>query len=266
MNIESIRESSIVDAINKSGKFSLIAYDEAHRGTKQSQMGNNLLKLKAPYKIAATGSPIVNSPISAFVPLHFTENDKSTLTTFKAQYCVFGGFNNAQIISYKNLSNLKDLMDNCSLRRTLDDVRDMPPKTVEVELVEMDDAHKKFYDAIKAGVKEEADKIELNTSNLLALTTRLRQATSCPSALTTNPPDSSKVNRCIELVEDLTAAGEKVVILSVFKETLAVLEAAFTKLNKFRFSINSGDVADDIVSRNIDEFQNDPDVKVFVGT
>jgi SNF2 family DNA or RNA helicase len=57
--------------------------------------------------------------------------------------------------------------------------------------------------------------------------------------------------------------GEKVVILSVFKETVSQLAKA---LADFRPSINTGDIPDDIVSRNIDEFQNNPNDLVFIGT
>jgi len=48
----------------------LIAVDEAHKiSNKSSQQGANLLKLNSPYKIAATGTPIVNSPLSAYLLL-----------------------------------------------------------------------------------------------------------------------------------------------------------------------------------------------------
>lgn len=266
-NISALRDDAMIEAINKSGKFGMMAFDEAHRGSRQSQMGANLLKLKADYKVAATGTIITNNPQSAFVPLVWTGNDHATLTNFKSQYCEFGGFNGYQIVGYKNLDLLKDELDHCSLRRTLDQVRDdMPPKTVETELVEMSDAHKKFYDAIKNGVKEEANKVELNSNNLLALTTRLRQATACPSFLSTDPPDSSKVERCVEIVEDLLDQGEKVVILCTFKETVDVLASRFGKFGKFHFTVNTGDVPDDLVFRNIDQFQNDPTPSVFIGT
>lgn len=98
---------------------------------------------------------------------------------------------------------LKDELDSCSLRRTLDQVRDMPPKTVTYELLEMDDEHRKFYDAIKDGVKAEADKIELNSNNLLALATRLRQASVCPGILTSQKVNSTKIARAVELIQDL---------------------------------------------------------------
>lgn len=216
------------------------------------------------YKVAATGTLLTNSPLSCYVPLYWTGNDHSTLTMYKSQYCNFGGFNNSQVVGYKNLDLLKDELEHCSIRRTLDQVRDsMPQKTVVTELVEMSEADRKFYEAIRDGVKEEADKIDLKSGNLLALTTRLRQATACPSVLSTDPPESTKVDRCCEIVEELVEQGEKVVILSMFKETVAVLQ---TKLERFRPSVNTGDIPDYVVSKNVDRFQNDPNEKVFIGT
>ena len=265
-NLESLRDDRIIEAFKKSSnKFDMIAFDEAHKAaTKTSQQGTNLLKLDAPFKVAATGTLITNNPLSAYVPLSWTENDQSILTTYKSQYCNFGGIKNSQIIGFKNLEVLQEEIQSCSLRRTLDQVRsDMPPKTVTIEVLEPDDSQRKFYEAIKEGVKEEADKIELKSANLLALTTRLRQATACPSLLTTQKVSSCKVDRCIELIQELTSQGEKVVVLSVFKETLNDLAA---KLGQFRFSINTGDIPDGVVAKNVERFQEDPEEQVFIGT
>ena len=265
-NLESLRDDRIIDAFKtSSNKFGMIAFDEAHKAaTKTSQQGTNLLKLEAPFKVAATGTLITNNPLSAYVPLSWTDNDQSTLTTYKSQYCNFGGIHNAQVIGFKNLEVLQEEIQSCSLRRTLDQVRsDMPPKTVTIELLEPDDTQRKFYEAIKEGVKEEADKIELKSANLLALTTRLRQATACPGLLTTQKVESIKVNRCVEYIEELVSQGEKVVVLSVFKETLNDLAA---KLGQFRFSINTGDTPDGVVANNVQRFQEDPNEQVFIGT
>ena len=265
-NIESLRDDRIIEAFKKSeNSFGMIAFDEAHKAaTKSSQQGTNLLKLDAPFKIAATGTLITNNPLSAYVPLSWTENDSSILTIYKSQYCNFGGFKNAQVTGFKNLEILQEEINSCSLRRTLDQVRsDMPPKTVTIELLEPEEDQRKFYEAIKEGVKEEADKIELKSANLLALTTRLRQATACPSLLTTQNVSSCKVERCVELINELTSHGEKVVVLSVFKETLNELAS---KLGQFRFSINTGDTPDAVVGSNVTRFQEDPNEQVFAGT
>ena len=266
VNVATLRSDKVVEAFKKSkNKFGLIAVDEAHKiSNKSSQQGANLLKLNSPYKIAATGTPIVNSPLSAYLLLSWTDNDKSTLTTYKSNYCEFGGFGGKQVIGYKNLDVLKEEMDSCSIRRTLDQVRDdMPLKTVHYEVIEMSDAHRKFYEAVKEGVKEEADRVELKSGNLLALTTRLRQATACPAILTTQDILSSKLERCVEIVEDLVSQGEKVVILSTFKEPVYQLA---TLLEKYKPLVATGDVDDQVAFSRMDQFQNDPISKVFIGT
>lgn len=266
LNVESIRDSKVIEAIKTSeNKFGLIAFDESHRiGAPDTTQYNNLMKLDADFKVAATGTLIVNSPLSAYPSLKFTDNDNSILTTFKSQYCAFGGFGNKQIIGSKNLEILREEISNCSIRRTLYDVRaDIPELTIDVEYLEMDEDQQKFYEAIKEGVKEEADKIELKAGNLLALTTRLRQATACPSVLTTQDVESIKVNRAFEYIQEITSQGEKVVVFSMFKEPLHQLAA---KLGEFRYTLNTGDTPDHVAFDNMTRFQENQDEQIFLGT
>jgi len=266
INAATLRHDEVIEAFKKSkNTFGLIAVDEVHRfASSTSQQGDNLLKLKSDYKVAATGTLLLNSPISCYVPLVWTENDHSILTNFKAQYCKFGGFGGKQIVGYKNLNTLKEEIQSCMIRRTLDQVRDdMPLKNITYQIVEMSDQHRKFYDAIVDGVKSEADKIKLNTSNLLALTTRLRQATACPSVLTTQPVVSSKVERAVEIAQDLLDAGEKVVIFSMFKESV---QAAATMLAQYHPLICTGDFSEQQIKNSVEAFQNDQNSKLLIGT
>lgn len=266
LNVESLRDPKIIEAIKKSeNTFGLIAFDESHRiGAPNTSQYNNLMKLDADFKVAATGTLIVNNPASAFPSLKFTDNDHATLTNFKSQFFVMGGFGDKQCVGWKNLETLREEIEACSLRRTLTDVRkDMPPLTIDVEYLVMEEDQQKFYEAIKEGVKEEADKIELKAGNLLALTTRLRQATACPSVLTSQPIESIKVTRAFELIEEIISQGEKVVVFSMFKEPLNQLAA---KLTDYKFTLNTGDVNDDAVMRNVSEFQENPEAQVFLGS
>ena len=264
-NIESLRNDKFIEALKKSpNKFGLIVCDEIHKtSNKNSQQGHNLLKLDADYIVGLTGTLLSASPLSAYLPLSWIGAEKSTLTTFKALFCRFGGFNNSQIIGYKNLNILQEELHNYAIRRTMDQVTTLPPKTLITELVDMSDEHRKFYEAIKDGVKEEADKIELNSSNLLALTTRLRQATACPGILTTNDISSSKVERCIEIIEELISQGEKVVVMSSFKEPVYRLADA---LKKYDPLVCTGDIPDGTVADNVEKFSNCPDFKIILCT
>ena len=265
INIECLRSKEIVEAINSRDDIDMIVVDEIHKcNNKQAQQTDGLLKLKAKYKIGATGTLIVNSPMSSYVSLKWLGVDKSSLTNFKKQYCNFGGFGGYEIVGYKNLDLLKNEIDYCSLRKTKEEeLKNLPRKNIIKDYITLSDEHREFYNKIKNGVKDESLKINLNKNNILALTTRLRQATSSPSILTSDNIMSSKIERCVDLAEQIIYNNNKVVIFSTFKEPVYLLKELLSKYNPL---IGTGDMKDEEVSNNIDKFQNDINCKVFIGT
>lgn len=68
-NMESLRDANFLkEAQNmcKNGRIQTIIFDEIHRcGNPQSQQGKGLLSLSAPYMVAISGTPILNSPIDS---------------------------------------------------------------------------------------------------------------------------------------------------------------------------------------------------------
>lgn len=264
-NIETLREKKIVDAILKGpNKFEMMVVDEVHCArSSESKQGKGLLKLnKSKYKIGATGTLIVNNPLDAYVPLKWIGVERSTLTNFKYFYCTFTGPFHNILSGFKNTDLLKDIINKYSLRRTKD-LLNLPPKMVVDEYVELNDDQSTFYENVKRGVREQVDKVELNPSNILALATRLRQATACPSILTTENISSAKIDRACDLAEQIIESGEKVVIFSTYKETVNVL---LKNLEYLGCAVGTGDVPDDIVSQEVDRFQNDPNCRCFIGT
>lgn len=196
---------------------------------------------------------MLNNPTDVYVPLKWIGAEHSTLGNFKNYYYRYDGFG-GQVTGYKNLDYLKYQLEQVSLRRTKD-LLDLPEKNVIDEYVQMDDRQQQFYNNIKAGVKDEVDKVKLNTANLLALLQRLRQATECPSLLTTENISSAKIDRCVDLAEQiLSDSNEKLVIFSIFKEPLKIVKNAIEKFNPL---LCTGDISDEEISRNIDNFQND---------
>ena len=266
INIESLRFDDIVQALRTTtNKIDMAVFDEAHKiANSTAAQAKGLLKLtKYAHKIGMTGTLITATPLNAYTPLKWIGVEKANLTNFKSQYCVFGGFGGHQIIGYKNLNMLKDEIDSCSIRRTKDIIKDLPPKTIITEIIEMSDEHRKFYESVKDGVKSECNKINLNTTNVLALTTRLMQATACPSILTTQDIMSSKVERAIELCDEFISNGNKVVIMSTFKEPLNLLKKLLKDYNPLLFT---GDVSEDEFEKNKIKFQEDPKYKIALGT
>ena len=262
-NIETIRNKSITSEINsnKHNVIDMIVVDEAHTcKSPTTEQGANLLKLNnAKYKLAMTGTLIMNNPLDAYVPLRWINEERSTYSNFKNYYCVFNG----PIISgFKNTKYIKEQIASCSLRRTKD-ILDLPPKTIITEYVDMSDVQRSFYDDIEDGVAKDVDKVTLNVTNLLSLMSRLRQATACPSMLSTKEISSAKIDRATDLVEQIVSGGDKVVIFSTFKETVKILNE---RLKEFGCVSCTGDDKDELISERISKFQTDDNTKVFCAT
>lgn len=264
-NIETLRNSDVIQLINNGpNKFDMIVLDEAHccknHGAIQTK---NFLKLnKAEYRIAATGTLLTNSPLDAYVPLRWIGQEKSNYTTFRYYYVNYGGPFHNEVLGYKHINILKNQLSTCSLRRTKD-LLELPEKNIIHEIVDMNDKQQAFYKNIVDGVVGQVDKVKLSTTSLLAMIARLRQATACPSMLTTENIVSSKIERCKDLIDQIVSGGEKVVVYSTFKETLNALQK---NLNDRRVLLCTGDIKDSMISERIDLFQNDESYKIMLAT
>lgn len=263
-NVESLRDDRIIDGILKGpNKFDMILLDEAHKCKGHSQQADGLLKLKsAPYKIAMTGTPIVSSPLDAYVPLTWLGIERGTRTNFKYYYCTFDGPFGNMVTGYKNMDVLQGIIDKHSLRRTKD-ILNLPPKMQIVEYVDMEPDQAQFYENIKQGIKDQVDKVKLNTTSLLALLTRLRQATSSPSILTTESISCAKIDRAVDLTEQIVANNEKVVIFTSFKEVTGLLAE---RLKQYNPLVCTGDSSEEFINDSKDRFQQDDVHQVFIAT
>ena len=264
-NIETLRNKDVVNAIVKGkNSFDMVIVDEIHVvKNMQAAQTKGLLKINgAKYCIGATGTLIMNNPLDCYPPLKWIGVEKSSFTTFKYYYCIFGGpFGNIPM-GFRNLNVLKEQLDYVSLRRDKSTLK-LPPKTIIDEYVEMDDTQRTFYDNIKSGIISQVDKVKMSTSSVLGMMARLRQATATPSILTTENIPSAKIDRCVDLVEQLMTNGEKVVIFTTYKATCKEL---YDKLKQYGAVVSNGDVDDVTISENIKNFQTKDDVRVFIAT
>lgn len=265
-NVETLRDDKIVQAIlkNKHNKFDMIVVDEVHKcKSNQSQQGKNLLKLnKAKYQVGATGTLLLNNPLDAYVPLKWIGAERSNYSTFRYYYCNYGGPFGNMLVGFKNVHVLQDQIKKYSLRRTKD-ILDLPPKNIIHEYVDMSDAQSIFYENVKSGIAQSADKVKLNAANVLSLVTRLRQATACPSILTSESIPSAKIDRAEDLAEQILTSGYKLVIFSTFKQTVYELAQ---RLKQYKLVIATGDQKDFEIENAKKQFQEDPATQVFIGT
>lgn len=266
-NVETLQNSEFANAYNKSKyKFDMIVFDEIHTcKTPTSKSAKTLLKLKADRKIGLTGTIITSHPEDCYVPLKWTQNTSSNYGQFKSLYNIYGGFHNVEVLGHKNLDMLKDLLSTCVLRRTKGQILDLPPKNYFFDYVSMDKEQSQLYDEVRESVLDELDKLDHKPTIMeeITINMRLRQITSCPSMLSTIVTKSAKLDRCEQMVEDIVAQGDKVVIFSNFKETVYEMEK---RLKKYSPLIGTGDISDNLFASNVSQFQANDENKVFIGT
>ena len=255
-NIETLRSDEILHELThgKANKFDMIVLDEVHKcKDHNSQQGKHLLKLKdAKHKIGLTGTVLLNSPLDAYVPLKWIGVDKSNYTNYRYFYCNYDSKFGNYVTGYKNIDVLKNQLDRCSLRRTKD-ILDLPPKNIIHEYVDMDLDQQRFYENLVNGELSQIDRVSISNESLLSMVVRMMQATACPQVLTTENISSAKVDRAIDIAKQILDNNEKVVIFSRFKPTLDPIMRGLADYNPL---LCTGDVKDDVISKNIDAFQN----------
>ena len=266
-NIETMRNEEIADVIAKlctDGKIGMVAVDEFHRCKNQaSQQSKGLLKAKPDYRVAMTGTPIMNKPLDLYVTLKWLGYEGHSFYSFKNHYCEMGGFGGHEIIGYKHLDELINRLHDIMLRRRKDEVLDLPEKIYINEYVEMTDGQRRIYNEVMEDIIEDIDRIKLSTPNPLSVIIRLRQATGFSGILSTNIQESAKLDRMEELIEDAVDNGRKVVVFSNWTQ---ITDVALKRLQKYHPVEFSGNVSESDRKEAERRFQNDDDCKVLVGT
>lgn len=265
-NVESLRDKDIAEQVAKlcnKGEIGLVAIDEIHKcKNPQSQQGKGMLKVNAKYKIAMSGTPLMNTPLDLFIILKWLGYETHTFSAFKNYYCEMGGFGGYQIMGYKHLDALQEQLDNVMLRRLKDDVLDLPEKLYIDEFVDMTKEQEKIYKEVTEQIRSDIDSVKVSPDPLAQLI-RLRQATGYTGILSSTIQESAKLDRLEELVEEAVENGRKVVVFSNWTKMTDVI---VHRINKYGCRVITGDTNDTDRSGYVWDFQNNDKVKVIVGT
>ena len=266
-NVESLRNPKIQSRLNElcaDGTIPMVAIDEIHKcKNPSSQQGKGILKLQPEYRVAMTGTPLMNTPMDLYIVLRWLGYEKHPFYAFKNHYCVMGGYGGYEIVGYKNLNEIQEQLADIMLRRRKEEVLDLPEKIYVDEYVEMTPKQEQVYKEIFTEIKMNIDKIKM-ASNPLAELIRMRQATGYTGILSSTILESAKIDRLEELVEESVSNNKKVVIFSNWTQMTNPVWARLSK--KFKGVIITGETPD--VQRQVDvnHFQNNPECVFALGT
>lgn len=247
----------------KAGEISMIAFDECHKAKNPTSLqGRAMLKTSAKYMVAMSGTPLMNNPIDLYFPLHWLGYENHSLYQFKQHYCHLGGYSGGEIVGYKNLDEIRALMDKIMIRRLKMEVLDLPEKIHKVEYVDMTTKQTVIYKEVMAGVRSDLHKMSFS-NNPLSMLIRLRQATGFTGIISDSVKESAKLDRMEELVEELVEGGQKAIIFSQWSEMTEVVKE---RLEKYNPAYITGETKAEERMIEVNRFQNDDNCKVIVGT
>lgn len=262
-NIETLRDKSIQSQIKKmcsDGIIGMTIIDEIHKcKNSQSKQGKAIHCCCSYYRLALTGTPLMNNPVDLYNVLKWLEVENHSLTYFKNLYCEMGGFGGYEIIGYKNLDQLENSLNKNMLRRRKEEVLNLPPKIYTDELLDLDSSQDKLYRDVTNQIIEDIDRIMLLPNPLTELI-RLRQVTSNPNILTSKNITNVKYDRIVDILESTT---DKVIIFSNWTK---VINPLYIKLSSLGYNpaLVTGESKDPILEMN--KFQSDNTCKVILGT
>jgi SNF2 family DNA or RNA helicase len=179
-----------------------------------------------------------------------------------------------QVVGYRNLQELHEKLTPLYIRRLKTDVlKDLPPKIHQVREVELSREQMEKYARMKTEMRvmvEDLDdqEVQAKARTILVQLLRLSQITGgfltdvslkAPYWMKTN----SKLKELDELLEEIVESGHKCVLWSRF---VPMVHKLYERYNpKYKAVYLTGSVAVKDRDQMIQDFQDNPDIKIFVG-
>lgn len=247
----------------KNGTISVIAFDECHKSKEPTSLQSRaMINVQAKYMVAMSGTPLMNNPLDLYFPMKWLGYENHSFYQFKQHYCTLGGGGGSQVVGYKNLEEIRALMEEIMIRRLKSEVLDLPEKIRKIEYVDMTPKQNQIYKEVYNGVMSDLQKIKFS-NNPLSMMIRLRQATGWTGIISDKVQESAKMDRMIELVQEIVASGQKAIIFSNWE---SMTEVAREKLKSYNPAYITGATKADERMKEVDRFQNDDKCKVIIGT
>ena len=222
------------------------------------------LALRAPHRLALTGTPLENRALDLWSILSFVNPGYlGTRAAFSERFDPIDAPPHARSLL---IAKLRPVL----LRRTkLAVAPDLPPRIEERCDCELTKGQRQLYlaelrrsRALVEALSATPGGVARNKITVLAALTRLRQIC-CHPALAGGDPSlgSGKFEALIEILEPLLAEGHKVLVFSQFVSLLKLLQPTLTQHGMRQHFLSGQTVKREQV---VADFQNDPDPCVFL--
>ena len=250
----------------------MIIVDESHKiKTHNIAASKSLHRLgeKTSYRLILTGTLITNKAIDAFSQYKFLEPRifGKSFYAFRNRYFDMVGYGNHTPVLKKSMEpELKKKIHSIAFRATKAECLDLPETTDIVRSVELEPNAMNIYKHLVRDSFAELSRGEVTATNILTKILRLSQLTGGflgdDEGKEIHQISTAKLNALEDIVDEVTSSGKKLVVIARFIPEIEAITDLLSK-KKLKFSIITGNAKNR--SEQIEKFQNDSDVLVFVG-
>ena len=249
--------------------FKYIVADEAQYIKNNNTKNSKAVKLiNAETKFALTGTPIENSLSELWSIFDFI------MPGYLYKYKKFKELYEIPIIKNQDeekMNKLKKQIEPFILRRTKSEVlTELPDKTVTILSNEMKEEQYSIYMSYMAQARDEImyqidmKGFEKSQIKILSLLMRLRQICCHPKLfLSEYTGESSKLNQCIEIIQDAVWGEHKILLFSSYTSMFEIIEEQLKKL-KINYLKLTGQTKVGERIKLVDEFNTNENIKVFL--
>lgn len=217
--------------------------------------------------VGLSGSPIMNYPNDLYVPLSCVRPDRyprdiQPWRQFMYRFCLWSDSRHGPYIyGTRNLDELRRETASFTIRRTKKEVLPfLPEKYYRRVTLEMQPDQRKLYDQMERELKILLDTGEpLHSPNVLACLTRLRQMNLDPKIVGVTS-SSAKTEFILDMID---STDEKLVVFSSFEKYIHLIHLLIPNIPHATIT---GKIHPDKRSEEVKKFQEDPSVRVCLGT
>jgi SWI/SNF-related matrix-associated actin-dependent regulator 1 of chromatin subfamily A len=240
-------------------KFDLVIIDEAHyiknATAQRTKLINDIIKNTERIWLL-TGTPMTSRPIDYFNLLSIIDSPVAkNWMAYAIRYCSGYQFNvgGRKVWNVTGASNLEELRDRTlglTLRRLKENVLDLPDKIITPVYLRL---KSKSYENVMGEYYDWYDK---NPEESKSLTVQFSKLTKVRQIIA-----DEKIAQTIELAENILEQDKKVIIFCNFTDSLNKITEHF---GKTAVKLD-GSMSKPERQNSVDQFQDNPKVKVFVG-
>lgn len=245
-----------------------VAVDESQR-IKNAQARRtkvmHSIGVNAGYRANLTGTNVTKGIEDLYSQYNFLDPNilgYTSFYSFRNHYCVMGGFENKQIVGYRNMADLMQLI--APHTHLVTDPVKLPPQTREERLISLTAEQKRLLGELKDQMQTEMAGEKLTVTNALAYYTRGAQILGgffpAGEGRLVLLKDNNKLD---ELMEIMAGTDKKVVVFCKFVAEANLIMGALDKAGIETRQIKANDPH---LQQQVQDFQTNPDVRCIVST